>query len=375
MPTARHVKPLLLLNLLLLSVIPHRISATPPPPPPPPTTDTHVFIPHGARPAIPSTNRHNDPELHELLTRPFFPVRPADYQGMSYELSFSASYRAYAYHNGVYLGYSDDGTSHETVRGYAGYGDVFSLVARARGGLTGVVAAIAVGPRYRAATGVVSPNGFHVASEAQMRADGRHWKLRAAGSCLWQLDPVVIGDRDAKVLPTTSSTTTNGEKEEDETRRTKASVIRSNTFPFGSTGAKYVWAPGRDRETDGLIWLRYTVGGLPCPSPSPSTKPGGGTMTCYCREIDPGNKGDCYEFDGGDNMSGEGTSRYNDGLRLNQRCRERECLAGYECTSEETTLRCVRRFVEVEIRKATAVFNGRCNEVRIATREMYFPYH
>lgn len=344
-------KSLLLLCLCpcLFLTLAHGIAQT--------TTDTHVFIPHGARPVIPTSNKHNDPELHELLTRPFFPVRPADYQGMSYELHFSASYRAYAYHNGVYLGYSNDGTAHETVRGYAGYGDVFSLVVRARGGLSGVVAAISVGPRYRAATGVKSPNGFHVATPAQMRADGRYWKLRAAGSCLWQLDPVVIGDRDARVLMTTGEQRT-------------TSVVRSNTFPFDSTGAKYVWAPGREREEDGLVWLRYTVGGLPCPSPS--SKPGGtGTATCFCREIEHSDKGECYEFEGdmGSNR------RMGEELRENKRCRERECLAGYECTSAETTLRCVRKFVDVEIRKATAVFNGRCNEVRITTREMYFPYH
>lgn len=280
---------------------------------------------------------------------------------MTYELSFSASYRAYAYHNGVYLGYSNDGTAHETVRGYAGYGDVFSLVARARGGLSGVVAAISVGARYRAATGVASPNGFHVATPEQMRADGRYWKLRSAGTCLWPLDPVVVGDVDASVLTTTG--------EQEEKKNASGVVLRSNTFPFDSTGAKYVWAPGRQREDNGLIWLRYTVGGLPCPSPS--SKPSGtGTATCFCREIErsDNNKGECYEFEGDSRGTGEE-------LRENKRCRERECVEGYECTSVETTLRCVRRFVEVEIRKATAVFNGRCNEVRIAPREMYFPYH
>lgn len=282
----------------------------------------------------PQTYIGNFMEADELvLVRPYFPVRPADYQEYSYKFQFAASYKAYAYHNGVYRGYSNDYKTHETITGYAGYGDVFAITAMSQNGHKGVIADISVGP-YHTKTGKDSL--FKVATAKQMITNGQSWKFRNIQTfCLFEYDPIILN-------------------------KSTDNVWASQTFPLDG-GAEYVWG---NEEVNQTIWLRYVVGGeSDCISKDTDL----GTNTCYCKVSDDVGNGNCYSFKNPMNLNN---------FYKNLGCEKRDCGQKFECVegNKETDTMCIKKLIHSKIRKAHTDI-GKCMQVHLYPPEVaYIPY-
>lgn len=242
-----------------------------------------------------------------LIVRPYLPMRPADYQGMQFTMTYSGTHRAFVYLNGVYLGYSNDNRSHQTLTGWTGMGDVFAITGYDTvNRLRGVIAHLRIGGRYEAKTRHLG--GFKVANRMQMARDGKYWKFRTLPKnyCMWENEPRVIY---------------NSSKPEKE--------------------AEYVWDNNGLQHS--LVWLRYVVGGEACNVRQQDP----GTQTCYCEEDKREEKGDCYKFVNDAHLKT---------FQEKHRCEKHECAPSYHCVDDsarQSGMRCMKKFIRAEVRKAS----------------------
>lgn len=132
-------------------------------------------------------------------------------------------------------------------------------------------------------------------------------------------------------------------------------------------GAKYVWARGASWRME--IGMRFVVGGVHCKkqTPAPSPKAVGGAR-CACRLVHTNMKGDCFEFR---------NKRFTELPNKVELCRRRVCGLKYECVQpgRSSSIVCVRRLAQYEVRSIGPVYNGKCRNVPLRPAQAYYaPY-